>query len=122
MKEFNIKTVNFLKIDTEGHDLFVLKSYPWDTYKPDIIECEFEDKKTVDKLGYNWKDLAEYLHELGYNIIVSEWYPIERYGITHKWRKFHKYPCKLYDPNAWGNFICIREQELYDNFCKELKL
>lgn len=116
IKSKNIKHVNFLKIDTEGHDYFVLQSYPWELDKPDVIECEFEDLKTVDKLNYSWKDMAEYLKDKGYYVIVSEWFPIVRYGITHKWRNFKEYPCELEDYKAWGNFICFRDYELYNNF------
>ena len=121
MKSKNIKHVNFLKIDTEGHDYFVLQSYPWNLDKPDVIECEFEDLKTVVKLNYNWKDMAEYLVKLGYKIIVSEWYPIVRYGTTHKWRGFKNYPCELDDKNAWGNFICFQDQALLEDFKEKNK-
>jgi hypothetical protein len=45
--------VDFLKIDTESHDLFVHQGYPWECGKPAVIECEFEDAKTVP-LGYTF--------------------------------------------------------------------
>lgn len=112
----NINHVNFLKIDTEGHDFFVLKSYPWDKDKPDVIECEFEDLKSVKKLNYSWKDMAEYLNSLNYKIIISEWYPIVRYGGNHKWKGFKEYPCELDDKNAWGNFICFQDINLFNEF------
>ena len=60
--------------------------------------------------------MADYLHNLGYKIIVSEWYPIVRYGTTHKWRGLKEYPCKLDDKNAWGNFICFQSEELLEEF------
>ena len=41
-----ISDVTFLKIDTEGHDLFVLEGFPWERLRPQIILCEFEDFKT----------------------------------------------------------------------------
>ena len=116
MKYKNIKHLNFLKIDTEGHDYFVLQSYPWDLDKPDVIKCEFEDLKSEIKLNYIWKDMTEYLSKLGYKIIVSEWYPIVGYGTTHKWRGLKEYPCELDDKNAWGNFICFKDQKLLDEF------
>lgn len=116
MKSNNINHVNFLKIDTEGHDFFVLKSYPWDKDKPDVIECEFEDLKSVQKLNYSWKDMAEYLNSLNYKIIISEWYPIVRYGGNHKWKGFKEYPCELDDKNAWGNFICFQDINLFNKF------
>ena len=41
--EFDIdpERISFLKIDTEGHDLFVLRGYPWQTTAPRLIICEF---------------------------------------------------------------------------------
>jgi FkbM family methyltransferase len=95
----NIKEVAFLKIDTEGHDLFVLKGINWETMWPDVILCEFEDRKTKP-LGYDFHDLAKYLQDKGYDLMVSEWYPIVEYGRQHKWRQFSSYPCELYDQKA----------------------
>ena len=65
--------------------------------------------------------MTEYLSKLGYKIIVSEWYPIVRYGTTHKWRGLKKYPCELDDKNAWGNFICFKDQILLDEFKEKNK-
>ena len=116
-----INHVNFLKIDTEGHDYFVLQSYDWDEDKPDVIECEFEDLKTEKKLKYIWKDMANYLVNLGYKIVISEWYPIVKYGSGHKWRGFKKYPCELSDKNAWGNFLCFQNENLLNEFVEKYK-
>lgn len=101
--------IHFLKIDTEGHDLFVLEGYPWDRNKPLIIECEFEDSKTLP-LGYDYHKLATFLLEKGYNVYVSEWHPIIRYGIRHDWCQLTRYPAELADPKGWGNLIAFREQ------------
>jgi FkbM family methyltransferase len=101
-----ITAVDFLKIDTEGYDLFVLKGFPWERFKPAIIECEFEDTKTVP-LGYDFHDLANYLVAKGYKVYVSEWHPIVRYGIRHNWNRLVRYPCELADKNAWGNLVAF---------------
>ena len=103
-----LEDIQFLKIDTEGYDLNVLRGFPWDSIKPAIIECEFEDSKTVP-LGYTYHDLATYLVELGYTVYVSEWHPIIRYGIRHDWHLFNRYPCELSDSKAWGNLIAFRD-------------
>jgi FkbM family methyltransferase len=100
--------VDFLKIDTEGHDLFVLQGYPWERGKPAVIECEFEDTKTVP-LGYTFHDLAKFLVNKGYTVFVSEWHPIIRYGIRHDWRALMRYPCELADPKGWGNLLAFRD-------------
>ena len=103
-----LEAADFLKIDTEGHDLFVLKGFPWQRFRPAVIECEFEDAKTVP-LGYTFHDLAKYLVEKGYTIYVSEWHPIIRYGIRHDWHRLVRYPCELANAKAWGNLLAFRD-------------
>jgi FkbM family methyltransferase len=103
MAEAGITTVDFLKVDVEGFERNVLKGYDW-AIKPEIIVLEFEDSKTVP-LGYSWKELADELVTRGYQVLVSEWFPIERYGVGHHWRRFARYPTELADPAAWGNLI-----------------
>jgi len=110
-EEKDITRINFLKIDTEGYDLFVLKGFPWRIMKPEVILCEFEDRKTKT-LGYDFHELARYLQDKGYELLVSEWYPMVEYGTQHKWRKFVSYPCELTDKKAWGNIIAIRSVRL----------
>ncbi len=106
--EHEIHAIDFLKIDTEGYDLMVLKGVPWDTIRPQVIECEFEDFKTVP-LGYTFDDLAQYLIKQGYTVLVSEWHPVIRYGIQHDWYRLAMYPCKLADDKAWGNLLAFQD-------------
>lgn len=108
-KEHGITRVDFLKIDVEGHDFFVLKGIDWEQVKPDVVICEFEDRKTV-QLGYNYHDMANFLVERGYHVIVSEWYPIQQYGTRHTWRRHMDYPCDLAEADAWGNLISVRTE------------
>lgn len=119
--EEKISSVDFLKIDTEGYDLFVLKGNPWGAVKPRVVLCEFEDKKTVP-LGYTYHDLASYLMSQGYSVIVSEWYPIERYGTAGMWRCYSRYPSDLEDSRAWGNLIAASDPVIFDLLCKECKV
>lgn len=106
IEDKKIENVRILKIDTEGHDLFVLEGFPWEKIIPSIIFCEFEDIKTIS-LGYDYKKLGDYLLSKGYKVFVSEWYPVHKYGERHTWRKIVSYPCELENPRATGNFICI---------------
>ncbi len=106
--DYQLDQIDFLKIDTEGYDLMVLKGVPWDQLRPRVIECEFEDRKTVP-LGYTFDTLAQYLVEQGYTVLVSEWHPVIRYGIQHDWFRLVMYPCQLADPNAWGNILAFRD-------------
>ena len=107
--EQKISHIDLLKIDAEGYDLLILKGVSWDNIKPNVIICEFEDSKTRS-LGYTMHDMARYLVERGYKVLVSEWHPVIRYGIQHDWRRLVPYPCELDDPNATGNLIAFREQ------------
>lgn len=102
-----LSRADFLKIDVEGFDLSVLKGVPWGDLDPDVIECEFEDAKTI-RLGHNWQDIANYLQDKGYSVYVSEWHPIIRYGIPHQWKRVFKYPSATMPPDAWGNLLAFK--------------
>lgn len=119
--EHGLSEIDFLKIDTEGFDLPVLKGLPWNRVVPRLILCEFEDSKTKP-LGYAFHDLARFLEARGYKLIVSEWYPVKRYGGTHDWRGFNVYPCELSDPKAWGNVLAARDDDLYHSLLRECDL
>jgi len=109
-----VERVDYLKVDAEGFDLQVLRGFPWGWGRylrrvrpPEVILCEFEDRKTR-RLGYGVHDLGGFLVERGYEVFISEWRPIERYGGDHRWRRVAAYPSRLRDPDAWGNFIAVR--------------
>lgn len=106
LREQSIGKVDFLKIDTEGHDLFVLEGVDWEVSRPTAVLCEFDEKKTL-QLGYSFSDMASLLVEKGYEVFVSEWYPIEQYGVDQRWRSFKKYECSLASPDGWGNLVAI---------------
>lgn len=99
--------IDFLKIDAEGFDFLVLKGVPWADLQPDVIECEFEDAKTVP-LGHTWREVADFLREKGYTVYVSEWHPVVRYGIAHDWRRVSPYPGASVSASAWGNLLAFR--------------
>jgi FkbM family methyltransferase len=107
-RDHEMPDITFLKIDTEGHDLFVLHGYPWSRSRPLVIECEFEDSKTKP-LGYTFHEIAEFIQRKGYVVYVSEWHPVVRYGIRHDWLALKRYPCELHDASAWGNLLAFRE-------------
>jgi FkbM family methyltransferase len=106
MIENDLRHVDFLKIDVEGYEKFVLDGYDWSN-EPTAIVLEFEDAKTVP-IGYDWRHLADRLRDGGYTVIVSEWYPPLRYGVEHRWRCFKRYPCDLVDSRATGNLIAFK--------------
>lgn len=102
------RKVDFLKIDTEGHDLFALRSIDWsqECQRPRVVLCEFENKKTKP-LGYECSDLGGFLLAQGYSVWMSEWFPIEKYGGRHRWRSMKRWPCDCADQNGWGNFLAV---------------
>jgi FkbM family methyltransferase len=102
--KYQIDHVDFLKIDVEGHDKFVLDGFNWAKDKPEVVSVEFEDAKTL-RNGYSTHDLARQLITLGYSVYVSEWMPIERYGLAHDWRRLIRYSSALNLERGWGNLI-----------------
>jgi len=118
--EQGLEVVDYLKIDTEGFDLMVLKGVGWEKIKPRVILCEFEDAKT-QKLGYSYTTMADYLVGKGYHVLVSEWRPIVKYGEQHSWRGYFTYPHKLHDDKAWGNLISTNDDEIFQKLIKKCK-
>jgi FkbM family methyltransferase len=108
LEECGIVGVDFLKIDTEGLDLMVLKGVDLHRHDVRVILCEFEDRKSVP-LGYSMTDMAKHLVSHGFTVYVSEWHPVIRYGGPHHWRRLSRYPYQLEEPDAWGNLIAFKE-------------
>ena len=113
IEEKKLLKIDFLKIDTEGYDFFVLKGVPWKLIRPSVILCEFEDKKTQVH-GYSYLDMYNYLLSKNYIVLMSEWDPIEEYGKTHKWNRLVKCPAETLSKNSWGNFIAFDANEYND--------
>ncbi len=114
-EENKIENVDFLKIDVEGFDLFVLQGFDWESITPSVIVCEFEDRKTRP-LGYTFTDLAGFLANKGYEIAVSEWQPIVEYGQRHKWNRLFSYPGDLENKDGWGNLIAFQSPQCFRQF------
>ncbi len=112
LEAHKVEQVDFLKIDAEGLDRFVLRGYPWEWLAPQVIVCGFEDEKTR-ALGYTFRDLADDLAQRGYHLLVSEWYPITQYGGEHRWRRYVPYPCELVNVSAWGKLIAVRSRDTF---------
>lgn len=106
IKNREIRQVDFLKVDAEGFDLSVLKGVSWEALKPDVVEAEFEDAKTIP-LGHTYRELCELLSSKGYTVYISEWHPVIRYGIAHDWRRLIRYPDGVPDPSGWGNVLAF---------------
>ncbi len=117
LAEHDVDHVTFLKIDTEGHDLDVLEGYPWHHDRPDVIMCEFEDRKT-ERLGYRVADLVQMLEAQGYDLLCSEWHAVIRYGADHDFRALRRWQPGVLSPDAWGNLIAFRRPEDLESFAQ----
>ena len=113
-----IKEIDFIKIDTEGYDFFVIKGLGLENIRPTFIICEYENAKS-EVLGYKLQDMLNYLRKYDYKIIISEWYPIQRYGKKHNWKRFLS-PPDLPDEKSWGNVFAI-QSDYYDEFSEFIK-
>jgi FkbM family methyltransferase len=115
----SVHRIDFLKIDIEGYDFMAIKGFPWGIITPDFIICEFDDNKTV-KLGHSYRDIGHFLLSKGYSVFLSEYFPLERYGKSSKWRGIYKFPCDLTDQKGWGNFICLSRNINQQKFFNKL--
>lgn len=106
-REHDLKSIDFLKIDVEGHEMSVLSGLDFQFISPRVIVAEFEDAKTRPH-GYSTEDLAKFLVDRGYCVFVSEWHPIERYGVRHQWRRLMRWPAEI-PADAWGNLAAFIE-------------
>jgi FkbM family methyltransferase len=105
LRERGVEQVDFLKTDIEGFDLFALRTFPWGSHHPKAVVCEFEDNKTI-RLGHDVHDIAHFLEQQGYRVVVSEWEAIAEYGTRHRWRRFVRYPTDVAG-DGWGNLIAV---------------
>lgn len=120
VKEHNVKSIDFLKIDVEGYDINVLQGFDFNKLKPRVIMCEFEDKKTI-LLGYKTSDMANLLKEKGYFIIYSIWNPIAEYGIQHVFKKMSTNFNDI-ESDDWGNILAFANENDYVEFKKRHKI
>jgi FkbM family methyltransferase len=102
----SIDNIEFLKIDVEGYEKFVLDGLDFTKRRPEVIVAEFEDSKTKP-LGFTVYTLADFLMQKGYSLLISEWHPIVEYGRRHSWYCLKKYPCSI-NPLGWGNIIAFK--------------
>ena len=109
--ERRLERIDVLKIDAEGYDLPILRGGPWDRVRPEVIICEYEDRKTR-ALDYGVDDMARFLELKGYWVLVSEWHPIEKYGGPHSWKRLFWHAPGQCAGEGWGNLIAFRSPPL----------
>jgi hypothetical protein len=79
--------------------------------------CEFGNSKT-EMLGYTHDDMAEFMLDLGYQIVVSEWVKAEKVAgrYQHKRLGYFHYPCPK-RAMWWGNMIFVKDSDVYKQLC-----
>jgi hypothetical protein len=84
--------------------------------------CEFGNSKT-ELLGYTHDDMAVYMMDMGYKVIISEWVKAQYVNgkYQHRWLGFYRYPC-LKRILWWGNMLFFENDKLYEKFCERAGL
>ncbi len=111
----DIHDIDFLKIDAEGTDYFVLQGNDWDKISPKVILVEYEDAKTV-RLGHTVHDMADYFIARGYSVFTFCWHPIQQYGAPHAFKRFGKYGDFDIADNEWGNLVAFKNGQQATDF------
>lgn len=70
VKEYNIKEINLLHTDTEGHDYIILMNYDF-KIKPKQIMFEHKHMDGLLKIGIKYDELSKKLLSLGYKKIFQ---------------------------------------------------
>tara|TARA_B100002051_G_scaffold182583_1_gene172840 strand:+ start:1004 stop:1942 length:939 start_codon:yes stop_codon:yes gene_type:complete len=68
LNKINIDTLDYLKIDTQGAELEILKGIG--SYRPLMIKCEAQIFPMYKNI-YNWTEISNFLYKLDY--IISDW-------------------------------------------------
>lgn len=66
IEKYNIKKIDFLKIDTEGYDFEILKMFPWELTKlnPALIKVEHKYINNIE--------MKEFLNIKGYHVFIEK--------------------------------------------------
>lgn len=107
VKDGDLTRIDLLAINDGAMSFDVLKDVPWDTVRPSVIKCEYDEAKSIE-IGFTYRRDADYLVARGYSVYISEWHPIIRPGWARNWYRLKRYPCELAQPNAWCNLLAFR--------------
>lgn len=71
VKEYNIKQIDLLHTDAEGHDYTILMNYNFEI-KPTQIMFEHKHMDGLFKIGIKYEELSNKLMTLGYKIVKTQ--------------------------------------------------
>ena len=120
IKEDNLTTIDFLRLETAGQDLTLLKALPWSSIQVNVVECQFNPDK-INSQGHELDAISQYLMEKGYQVVVSEWYPQRQYRFQSDWYRLWIYPGSPSDPNAWGQLLAFKEPPTWQHVLESAK-
>lgn len=120
IKEDNVETIDFLRLETAEQDLTLLKALPWSSIKVNVVQCQFNPKKS-NAHSHELEDISQYLMKKGYQVIVSEWYPQRQYRLQSDWYRLWIYPGSPSSPNAWGQLLAFKEPPTWQHILKSAK-
>ncbi len=105
----------FLKVDTEGADLLVLRGWDFARSRPKLVMCEFMDARTEPHFGYRTRDLVDFMGRWGYAAYVSEWSPVVEYarrGVASTVSvHLGVFSSDLHHDPSWGNLVFVAEED-----------
>ena len=67
-EKYNIDTLDYLHVDTEGLDVHIISSIDFNKFKINNIIFEIIHADGTQKLGTNYTETTEYLRKLGYDL------------------------------------------------------
>jgi FkbM family methyltransferase len=113
--------IGYLKIDTEGNDLNVLKGINFDKQtSPQVILVEFEDNKSL-KYGYSTDKMIKFLSSKNYQVAISAWNPITQYGRLHSWNNIYHINDVEKVSHTWGNLIAAKSSKVLTSILSEIR-
>lgn len=68
IKNYNIKKLDLLQIDTEGHDMTIVRAFPFNIIKPRVIRFEYVHLYFEKE---NEGTAQQFLSQLGYKIYID---------------------------------------------------
>jgi FkbM family methyltransferase len=71
-EKYNIDTLDYLHIDTEGLDVHIISSINFSKFKIKNIIFEVIHTDGTQKVGTNYIEITKYLTELGYNLFQTD--------------------------------------------------
>lgn len=110
-----VNGVTLLKVDTEGADFGVLRSFDFSQQRPEIVMCEYMDDRSEENYDYSHHDVVKYMAQFKYVAFISEWAPIAEYGrkgetgSAHRFIQCIRYP--LPHRPSWGNLMFVAQEK-----------